>query len=169
MPAYPVVVDAVSGATPLSSEATTPLMTLFLGLHGGAIGEVCAAALLAGGVYLIVRRVITWHIPVAFMGSVFLMSFFMEGMDPVLGLTAVLSGGVVIGAVFMATDYVTSPSTAWGKIIFGIGAGLITVLIRDFGTYPEGVSFAILFMNIITPYISSWTRYRVFGRGGKSA
>ena len=169
MPAYPVVADAVSGATPLAAEAKTPLMKLFLGLHGGSIGEVCAVALLAGGVYLLVRRVITWHIPVAFMGSVFLFSLFMEGMDPILALSAVLSGGVVLGAIFMATDYVTSPSTAWGKMIFGVGAGLITCLIRYFGVYPEGVSFAVLFMNILTPYISSWTRYKVFGKGGKRA
>ena len=81
----------------------------------------------------------------------------------------VLSGGLLIAAIFMATDYVTSPSTAWGKIIFGLGAGLITCMIRYFGTYPEGVSFAILLMNILTPYIDSWTKHKVFGRGGKSA
>ena len=165
--AAPVVVDTVAGATPLASETATPLTELFLGLHGGAIGETCAAALLVGFVYLIVRRVITWHVPVAFVGSVFVLSFLMEGMDIGVALGAVLSGGLLIGAIFMATDYVTSPSTAWGKIIFGIGAGLITFLIRYFGVYPEGVSFAILFMNILTPYISSWTKHRVFGRGGK--
>ena len=81
-------------------------------------------------------------------------------------LTAILSGGLMIGAIFMATDYVTSPVTAWGKIIFGFGAGLITFLIRYYGVYPEGVSFAILFMNIITPYINSWTKHKVFGTGG---
>jgi electron transport complex protein RnfD len=84
-------------------------------------------------------------------------------------LAAVLSGGLLIGAIFMATDYVTSPATPWGKIIFGLGAGLITCLIRYFGIYPEGVSFAILFMNIITPFISKWTRRRVFGTGGNKA
>lgn len=165
--AFPV--DAVSSATPLASEEATSLMDLFLGNHGGAIGETCAAALLLGGIYLIVRRVITWHIPVAFIGTVFLTSFLMESMDPMAGLAAVLSGGLLIGAIFMATDYVTSPATPWGKIIFGLGAGLITFLIRYFGVYPEGVSFAILFMNIITPFISSWTRRRVFGVGGKNA
>ena len=165
--AFPV--DAVSSATPLASEEATSLMDLFLGNHGGAIGETCAAALLLGGIYLIVRRVITWHIPVAFIGTVFLTSFLMESMDPMAGLAAVLSGGLLIGAIFMATDYVTSPATPWGKIIFGLGAGLITFLIRYFGVYPEGVSFAILFMNIITPYISSWTRRKVFGVGGKNA
>ena len=165
--AFPV--DAVSSATPLASEEATSLMDLFLGNHGGAIGETCAAALLLGGIYLIVRRVITWHIPVAFIGTVFLTSFLMESMDPMVGLAAVLSGGLLIGAIFMATDYVTSPATPWGKIIFGLGAGLITFLIRYFGVYPEGVSFAILFMNIITPYISSWTKRKVFGVGGKNA
>lgn len=167
--AAPTLVDTVAGATPLASETATPLTDLFLGLHGGAIGETCAVALLAGFVYLLVRRVITWHVPVAFVGSVFLLSLFMEGMDIGAALAAVVSGGLLIGAIFMATDYVTSPSTAWGKIIFGVGAGLITVLIRYFGVYPEGVSFAILFMNILTPYISSWTKHRVFGRGGKKA
>ena len=165
--AFPV--DAVSSATPLASEEATSLMDLFLGNHGGAIGETCAAALLLGGIYLLCRRVITWHIPAAFIGTVFLTSFFMEGMDPMAGLAAVLSGGLFIGVIFMATDYVTSPATPWGKIIFGLGAGLITFLIRYFGVYPEGVSFAILFMNIITPYISSWTKRKVFGVGGKKA
>jgi electron transport complex protein RnfD len=165
--AFPV--DAVSSATPLASEEATSLMDLFLGNHGGAIGETCAAALLLGGIYLIVRRVITWHIPVAFIGTVFLTSFLMESMDPMAGLAAVLSGGLLIGAIFMATDYVTSPATPWGKVIFGLGAGLITFLSRYFGVYPEGVSFAILFMNIITPYISSWTKRKVFGVGGKNA
>ena len=167
--AAPVVVDAVAGATPLASEEATSLTDLFLGLHGGAIGETCAAALLVGFVYLLVRRVITWHVPVAFVGSVFVFSFFMENMDITAALAAILSGGLLIGAIFMATDYVTSPCTAWGKIIFGVGAGLVTFLIRYFGVYPEGVSFGILFMNILTPYIDSWTKRRVFGVGGKTA
>ena len=168
-PAFPTVVDTVSSATPLASETPTSLTDLLLGLHGGAIGETCAVALLLGGIYLLCRRVITWHIPVAFIGTVFVASFFMEGMDLTAALAAVLSGGLLIGAIFMATDYVTSPATPWGKIIFGLGAGLITFLIRYFGVYPEGVSFAILFMNIITPYISSWTKRKVFGTGGKNA
>ena len=168
-PAFPTVVDTVSSATPLASETPTSLTDLLLGLHGGAIGETCAVALLLGGIYLLCRRVITWHIPVAFIGTVFVASFFMEGMDLTAALAAILSGGLLIGAIFMATDYVTSPATPWGKIIFGLGAGLITFLIRYFGVYPEGVSFAILFMNIITPYISSWTKRKVFGTGGKNA
>ena len=167
--AFPTIVDTVSSATPLASEAPTALTDLLLGLHGGAIGETCAAALLLGGVYLIARKVITWQIPVAFIATVFLFSLCMEGFDPMAALAAVLSGGLLIGAIFMATDYVTSPPTPWGKIIFGLGAGLITCLIRYFGTYPEGVSFAILFMNIITPYINSWTRRKVFGTGGIKA
>lgn len=167
--AFPTLVDTVAGATPLASETATPIADLFWGLHGGAIGETCAAALLVGLVYLLVRRVISVHVPVAFVGTVFLTSFFMEGMDLTAALAAILSGGLLLGAIFMATDYVTSPCTAWGKVIFGVGAGLITFLIRYFGVYPEGVSFAILFMNILTPYIDSWTKHRVFGVGGKNA
>ena len=165
--AFPV--DAVSSATPLASEEATSLMDLFLGNHGGAIGETCAAALLLGGLYLLVRRVITWHTPVAFIGTVFLASFFMEGMDATAALAAILSGGLLIGAIFMATDYVTTPVTPMGRFIFGVGAGLITFLIRYFGVYPEGVSFAILFMNILTPYIITWTRRKIFGTGGSKA
>lgn len=162
--AFPV--DSVSSATPLAAEKMPSLITLLLGNYGGAIGETCTLALLLGGVYLLVRRVITWHIPVVFIGTVFVFSLFMEGFDPVAALSLVMSGGVCIGAIFMATDYVTSPSTAWGKVIFGLGAGLLTCLIRYFGNYPEGVSFAILFMNILTPYITLCTKRKVFGTGG---
>lgn len=166
--ALPSIVDTASSATPLSGGAAS-LNDLLWGLSGGALGETCAVALLLGFVYLLVRRIISWHIPVAFIGSVYLFSFFMEGMDPMAALSAILSGGLLLGAVFMATDYTTSPTTPWGKIIFGLGAGLLTFLIRYFGTYPEGVSFAILFMNILTPYINSWTRRKVFGVGGNKA
>ena len=162
--AFPV--DATAGATPLAADEMPSLLVLFLGKHGGAIGETCAAALLLGGIYLLVRRVITWHIPVVFIGTVFVFSLFMEGFDAVAALSLVLSGGLIIGAVFMATDYVTSPVTPLGKILFALGAGLLTCLIRYFGNYPEGVSFAILFMNILTPYISKWTKRKVFGTGG---
>lgn len=164
-PAFPV--DSVASATPLAAETMPSLLDLFLGNHGGAIGETSAAALLLGGIYLLVRRVISWHIPVSFIGFVFVFSFFMEGFNAVSALSLVLSGGLFIGAFFMATDYTTSPSTSFGKVIFGLGAGLLTCLIRYFGTYPEGVSFAILFMNILTPYISIWTRRKVFTAGGK--
>lgn len=164
--AMPSIVDTVSGATPLAdmAEGNMPqLLDLFLGTTGGAIGETCALALLIGFVYLLIRRVITWHIPVAFVGSVFLLSFLMEGFDATRALALVLSGGLLIGAIFMATDYVTSPATAAGKLIFGLGAGLLTFTIRYFGVYPEGVSFAILFMNILTPYIEKLTARKIFG------
>jgi electron transport complex protein RnfD len=164
--AYPTIVDTVSGATPLAAVAADNAPSIadtFLGLTGGAIGETCAAALLVGFVYLLVRRVITWHIPVTFIGTVFVISLFLEGFDLTAATVLILSGGLFIGAIFMATDYVTSPATAWGKVIFGLGAGVITVLIRYFGVYPEGVSFAILFMNILTPYIERWTSRKVFG------
>ena len=165
--AQPVVAtDAVSSATPLAAEKMPSLLDLFLGLHGGAIGETCAAALLLGGIYLLIRRVITWHIPVVYIATVFVFSFLMEGTYAGDALSMVLSGGLFIGAFFMATDYVTSPATPWGKVIFGLGCGLLTGLIRYFGSYPEGVSFAILFMNILTPYISKWTQHKVFGVGG---
>ena len=165
LPAFPV--DSVAGATPLAAEKMPSLLDLFIGNYGGAIGETCSAALLLGGIYLIVRRVISWHIPVSFMGMVFVFSFLVEGFDAVQALSLVMSGGVFIGAIFMATDYTTSPPTPLGKVIFGLGAGLITCLIRYYGVYPEGVSFAILFMNILTPYISGWTRHKVFVAGGK--
>ena len=162
--AFPV--DAVAGATPLSAETMPSLLTLFLGNYGGAIGETCTLALILGGIYLLVRKVITWHIPIVFIGGVFVFTLLMKGFDPMLALSLTLSGGVFIGAIFMATDYVTSPSTSWGKVIFGLGAALLTCLIRYYGTYPEGVSFAILFMNILTPYISRFTARKVFGTGG---
>lgn len=162
--AYPV--DATAGATPLASEEMPSMLTLFLGNHGGAIGETCALALLLGGIYLIVRRVISWHIPVVFIATVFVFSFFAKGFDAEAALALTLSGGLFLGAIFMATDYVTSPSTPLGKIIYALGAGLLTCLIRFYGNYPEGVSFAILFMNIVTPYISRLTTRKVFGTGG---
>ena len=167
--AFPVIVDTASSATPLSAPQTLPILDSLLGVYGGAIGETCSLALLIGFVYLLVRRVITWHIPVSFVGSVFVFSLFMEGFDFLNTLSLTLAGGLLLGAIFMATDYVTSPDTPWGKIIFGLGAGLITFLIRYFGVYPEGVSFAILFMNILNPYVESWTRRKVFGKGGAAA
>ena len=157
--------DTVASATPLAKDAVMPgLLDLFLGLKGGAIGETCAAALLLGGIYLLARRVITWHTPVAFIATVFICSFFTEGMDPVMALSKVLCGGVMIGAIFMATDYTTTPSTPWGRILFGIGCGLMTCLIRSVAA--EGVSYAILFMNVVNPYIKMWTKFKVFGVGG---
>ncbi len=169
---YPAIADTVSGATPLvqvQNGEMPKLLDVFLGLTGGTIGETCSLALLIGFVYLLVRKVITWHIPVSIVACVFVFSFFMEGFDVVAALTLVLSGGLLLGAIFMATDYVTSPATAWGKIIFGLGIGLVTSMIRYFGMYPEGMSFAILFMNILVPYIDSWTSHRVFGEKGAKA
>ena len=163
-PSFPV--DATAGATPLVSiaEGNVPeLMDLFLGKTGGAIGETCSLALLIGGVYLLIRKVITWQIPVAFIGTVFVFSFFVQDMNAVTALASVLSGGLLLGAFFMATDYVTSPETPWGKIIYGVIAGVITCLIRFWGVYPEGVSFAILLVNILNPYINSLTARKLFG------
>ena len=154
--------DAVSTATPLAMLAngeSVSYMTLFLGNHGGCIGETSALALLIGFAYLLIRGVITWHTPVCFAGTVFVMSLIL-GQDAV---GQILSGGLMLGAIFMATDYATTPSTDWGRVLFGIGAGLLTVLIRFYGAYAEGVSFAILFMNILTPYLSKWTETKPFG------
>ena len=156
--------DAVSSATPLAvlsgAEGSLPGLTdMLLGLRGGCLGETCAIALLLGGAYLLIRGVISWHTPVAFIGTVFIFTLLL-GQQPVY---QVLSGGLLLGAFFMATDYATTPSTNWGRIIFGVGCGLITVLIRVWGNYPEGVSFSILLMNILTPYISNWTRTKPFG------
>lgn len=158
--------DSVSTATPLVELAEGKLPSLldsFLGNIGGAIGETSALALLIGGIYLLVKRVITWHIPVSLIGSVYVFSFLFGGFDFTASLAWILSGGLFLGAIFMATDYVTSPSTAWGKIIYGVGAGFITVVIRFYGNYPEGVSFGILLMNILNPYIESLTQRKLFG------
>lgn len=168
--AFPTKLDATSGATPLTqlaNDEAVSLLDLFLGNCGGALGETCALALIVGGIYLLVRKVISWHIPVAFIGTAFLFTLLVEGGSLETALAWTLSGGLLIGAIFMATDYVTSPSTAKGKIIFGIGAGVITVLIRFWGTYPEGVSFAILFMNIVNPYIDSLCTRKLFGGAKK--
>ncbi len=157
--------ELVSSATPLVAEpgAAPSLYDLFLGKHGGCLGETCALALLIGGVYLLIRKVITWQTPVAFIGTVFLISFFAGDCSAPAALYQILSGGLMLGAFFMATDYATSPPTAAGKLVFGIGCGLITAAIRLWGTYPEGVSFAILFMNILTPYITKLCARKVFG------
>ena len=156
--------EAVTTATPLAllsdpAAAAPDNLDLFLGINGGCLGETCALALLIGGVYLVIRRIINPMAPVAFIGTVFVGSFLL-GLDPV---AQILSGGLMLGAIFMATDYATTPVTFWGKLIFGVGCGLITLLIRNFASYPEGVSFAILLMNILTPYIEKVTRPRVFG------
>ena len=154
--------DAVSSATPLAMMAngeSVDYLTLLLGNHGGCLGETSALALLIGFAYLLIRGVISWHTPVCFVGTVFVMCLIL-GQDAV---GQILSGGLMLGAIFMATDYSTTPSTNLGRVLFGIGAGLLTVLIRFYGAYAEGVSFAILFMNILTPYLSKWTETKPFG------
>lgn len=163
--AFPKNIDAVSGATPLAvlqNGGEVKITDLLLGTRGGSIGETCTVALIIGGLYLLFRRVISWHTPVIFVATVFLFTFAVKG-DAFTALEYTLSGGLFIGAIFMATDYATTPVTKWGKVIFGIGAGLLTVLIRLWGVYPEGVSFAILLMNILTPYIDKWTAKKPFG------
>ena len=140
---------------------------MFLGIRGGAIGETCSLALIIGFVYLVVRKVINWEIPVIFVGTVFVLSLVIRG-DVTVALYEVLGGGLLIGAIFMATDYVSSPVSRGGKRVFALGCGLITVLIRFYGGYPEGVSFAILLMNILSPYIESMCRSKPLG-GGKNA
>lgn len=151
-----------SSATPLVTALgggdKASYLDLFLGTHAGAIGETCALALLLGLVYLLIRRVITWHIPVSFVGTVAIFSLLAR--EDVL--FQVLSGGLLLGAIFMATDYVTSPASPVGKLIFGFGCGAITALIRFFGG-TEGVSYGILMMNILTPYIETLTRRRPLG------
>lgn len=169
-PAFPQDADAVSGATPLAELAAgkqPELMDLFLGNIGGCIGETCTLALLIGGIYLLARKVIMWHTPVAFIGTAFLFTLAIEGGNIETSLAWILSGGLFLGAIYMATDYVTSPATPFGRIVFGIGAGLITVLIRFWGVYPEGVSFAILIMNILNPFIDSLTARKLFGGAKK--
>lgn len=146
-----------SGATPLAilggAEGTLPsMLDMLLGNRGGAIGETCAIALLLGGIYLVIRKVITWHIPVFYIGGVFLLSLAF-GASITDAVYHVLGGGLILGAIFMATDPVTSPKKWFGKIIFALCCALITVLIRFYGSYPEGASFAILIMNILCPYI----------------
>ena len=165
MSAYPLPengVDALASATPLAVAGELgagDYVTLLLGNHGGVLGETCAIALLLGGVYLIVTKVISPMIPVTYLGTVAVLSL-LAGQDPIYQL---LSGGLMLGAFFMATDYVTSPTTDKGKLVFGIGLGLITCMIRFFGTMNEGVSFAILLMNLLTPYIDELTRQDKLG------
>ncbi|MBQ2739407.1 MAG: RnfABCDGE type electron transport complex subunit D [Oscillibacter sp.] len=163
--ANPTIVDIVTTATPLEQLAkgeSLELMDLFLGLHGGAIGETCILALLIGFVYLLVRKVITWHTPVVFITTVFVLYLVFTG-DVNMALSQILSGGLFIGAIFMATDYVTTPITVRGRVVFALGCGVITFIIRYFCAYPEGVSFSILIMNILTPFIEKLTAKEPLG------
>lgn len=169
--------DIVSTATPLtylkdSSEIATlsshySMMDLFSGSCGGCIGETCTVLLLLGGLFLIARKVITWHIPVSFIGTVALITFVFPKYTTVprtdFMLYNLLSGGLMLGAIFMATDFATSPTTKTGRLIYGCGCGILTVVIRYFGGYPEGVSFAILLMNFFAWYIDQHTIPKKFG------
>ena len=155
-------IDALASATPLGVAAevgSAGYMTLLIGKHGGVLGETCAITILLGGLYLIWTKVISPVIPVTYLATAAVLSVCF-GMDPIYQL---LSGGLMLGAFFMATDYVTSPTTDKGKVVFGIGLGLITMLIRRFGTMNEGVSFAILLMNLMVPYIDVLTRQDKLG------
>lgn len=164
MSAYPMGggVDALASATPLAVSGelgSANYVTLLLGTHGGVLGETCAITILIGGIYLIATKVISPVLPVTYLASVAVLSLCF-GMDPIVQL---LSGGLMLGAFFMATDYVTSPTTDKGKLIAGIFLGVVTMLIRKFGNMNEGVSFAILLMNLITPYIEVNTRQDKLG------
>lgn len=157
--AAPLAADAVSGATPLANPSGYTLGQLFLGNIPGSIGEVCKAAVLVGFIILLCTKTITWHIPVSLTLSTLVFCGLL-GYNPI---AAVLSGGVLFASVFMATDYVTCPMSAKGQLIYGVGAGLLIALIRKFGLYPEGVTFAILLMNVATPLIDRYTKRRVYG------
>jgi electron transport complex protein RnfD len=174
--------DAVTGATPLAimsegiknGEAVSALMEkvpthmqLFYGYMGGSMGEIAAAALILGGIYLVWRKIITWHIPVTILLTVAVFTGILWAADPTKyadPLFHLLTGGIMLGAIFMATDYVTSPMTAKGMVIYGIGIGVITVLIRTWGAYPEGVSFAILIMNAFVPLLNMYIKPKRFGK-----
>ncbi len=169
MGAYPTsnfALDATSSATPLGTlnggtVGDLRFLDLLLGNHGGVLGETCALAILVGGVYLIVRKIADWRIPVSFIGTVFLCYLIKDGAQ--VALYQVLAGGLLLGAFFMATDYATSPITAVGRIVMGVGCGLFLFVIRAFANYPEGCSFAILLMNVATPMIDRFTMPRPFG------
>ena len=159
----PLTYDAITTATPLGlwkmQNIATPYINLALGNVSGCIGETSAIALLIGGVYLIARRYVDWRTPVSYIGTVAVLAFALE-QDP---LFHILAGSLFLGAFFMATDYVTTPLTSKGRVIFGVGAGVIVVVIRLIGGYPEGVCFSILLMNAFTPLIDRHVRPRVYG------
>ena len=161
-------VDQLSSATPLavSNPAKLSLLDLFMGVHGGVLGETCALAILLGLGYLVFTKTISLAIPATYVGSVFVF-YLIATQDLHTALVQVLSGGLLFGAVFMATDYVTSPFTLKGKLIFGVGLGLMTFGIRTFANMPEGVSYAILFMNLLVPYLNDLTRQKPLGAGKK--
>ena len=163
---FPMSLDTTTGATPLGllkegGDVNFTIMEAFLGHIGGSLGEVSAIAILLGAAYLLIKKVISWHIPVSFIGTAFIVSgiFYLCGVEGVADpVTTIFTGGIMLGACFMATDMVTSPMTKMGQLIFGFGCGLLTVVIRTWGAYPEGVSFAILIMNAVTPLINKWCK-----------
>jgi len=175
-----ITADATTGATPLGLiklalkdgknpaeiEGLPSYLDMMLGNMGGSFGEVAALAIILGGIIMLVRKVITWHIPITFIGTVFAFAAVLHLVDPNLYIAPefhILTGGLLLGAIFMATDMVTSPMSCWGKIIFGVGCGLLTILIRIWGSYPEGVSFAILIMNGFVPLINKGFKPKRFG------
>ncbi len=165
--AMPAVVELEASATPLeligsSADQLPSIMDMFLGLRGGAVGEGCIVALLIGYAYLCARKVIKWYVPAAFVGTVFVLFLAASGSFTT-ALYEIMAGGVFIGAIFMATDYVTTPINNTGRVVFALGCGVITFIIREFCAYPEGVSFSILAMNILTPYIEKWTAKKPLG------
>jgi electron transport complex protein RnfD len=164
-----VKADAVTNATTLSIlkeglNVPVPSITdALLGTIGGSIGETSALLLLLGGLYLIYRGIISIRIPGLYIGTVAVLTFFVTGFDVQTTILHVLAGGLILGAFFMATDYASSPITAKGQVIYAIGMGVITVVIRMYGGYPEGVSYSILLMNVVAPLIDKYTKPRVFG------
>lgn len=170
-PAVGAVTDAVTSATVLTNIADAPealptLANMFFGFEGGSIGEMSALALLLGLAYLLWRRIITWHIPISIIATVavFTGAIYLLSPEPMFNpLIHLFSGGLMLGAIFMATDYATSPMTRTGMLIYGVSIGFITVAIRLWGSYPEGVSFAILLMNAFTPLINNYTKPKRFG------
>ena len=163
--------DAETAATPLAmlkghfGDLPT-MLDLFVGNMGGSLGEISALALLAGGLFLLMRHTITWHIPVSILLTVFVFTGILHLVNPEIYASPIVhlfTGGLMLGAFFMATDYVTSPMSSLGQIIFGMGIGIITVVIRCFGAYPEGVSFAILIMNAVTPLLNTYVKPKRFG------
>lgn len=152
--------DAVASATPLAAQSGDySYVQLLFGAHGGSLGETCAIALVLGGVYLVIRKVISPIIPCIYIASAGVMAL-VVGQDP---LYQILSGGLLLGAIFMATDYVTSPITKWGKVVYAVGCGVLTILLRTYSNMPEGASFSILLMNILVPLIEMATTPKPFG------
>lgn len=164
-------IDAITAATPLELIKNGQLSELpsladaMIGNIGGCIGEASVIALLIGAVYLLARKVITWHIPVCYIGTVFILTFLLNGFNLYESFYALFLGGLMLGAFFMATDYTTTPMTVRGQLIFAMGCGILTSLIRLYGGYPEGVSYSILIMNLTVPLIDKYVKQRRFGEG----